>query len=131
MLNIATFFIIFLVFGFSIIQFSLTLGAPFGEYANGGMHRVLPAKMRFVSGFSSVLQFIVGLSYLQRTGKIAPIFNVTFVNIILIIYTVFIAYAIVANGFITKSKKEKYLMTPLSIIGFISSLVVLSMAESL
>jgi len=85
------------------------------------MHRVLPAKMRFASGFFSALQVIVGLLYLQRAGKIAPIINVTFMNIALIIYTLYLAYSIIYNGFLTKSKKETYLITPLCIIGFISS----------
>jgi len=125
LLNITTFIIIFIVFGFAIIQFSLTLGAPFGEYANGGKYRVLPVKMRFASGFFSALQVIVGLLYLQRTGKIAPIFNITFMNIVLIVYTLYLAYSIIYNGFVTKSKKERYLITPLCIIGFISSVVVL------
>ncbi len=43
-------------------------------------------------------------------------------KIIMVIYTIFLGYAIIWNGFFTKSKKEKYLMTPLSALGFISSL---------
>lgn len=125
LLNITTLISILLVFGFALFQFLLTLGVPIGEYALGGLHRVLPAKMRFISGLFSGLWTVVGLSYLQRTNKITPIFNGTFINVLLIIYTLFLAYSIIGNGFITKSKKEKYLMTPLSIVGFISSVFLL------
>lgn len=125
LLGVATYISVFLVFGFALFQLFLTLGAPIGEYALGGKYRILPTKMRIVSGFFSGLWFTVGFSFMQITGQIDPVFNRTFVDVLLIVYTVFLAYAIIGNGFITKSKKEKYVMTPLSIIGFISSLFVL------
>lgn len=125
LLNIAVIISIIIVFGFAILQFSLVLGAPFGEYVLGGAHRVLPPKMRFVSGGFSFIFLLVGLAYLQRAGIISVIFNPTFVNTLLIIYTLFLAYAIIGNGFLTKSKKEKYVMTPLSIIGCVSAVIVL------
>ena len=121
LLNIATWISIVLVFGMALFQFSLTLGAPLGAFVLGGKHRVLPVKMRLVSVFFFLFFTIMGLSFLQRANKITAIFNVTIVNVLLVIYTLFLAYAIVGNGFLTKSKKEKYLMTPLSIVGFISS----------
>jgi hypothetical protein len=125
MLSFAAWVSICLVFAFAILQLSLTIGAPFGEYVLGGTHKVLPGNRRFISGAFSCLFFVVGCSYLQKTEIILPIFNVTFVNILLVAYTLFLIYAIIGNGFITKSKKEKYVMTPLSIIGCISSIYLL------
>jgi len=124
-LSIATYISLLLAFGFALLQFSLTLGAPLGEYVLGGTHRVLPAKMRFVSGAFSLWFTVVGLGYLQRAGKIGPIFNDSFVQVLLIVYTLFLLYAIVGNGFLTKSKKERYVMTPLSIAGCVSSVYLL------
>jgi len=124
-LNMTRFISIFLVFGFAFIQLTLTLGAPFGEYVLGGKHRILPAKMRFVSGFFSVLWSLVGTAYLQKGGIIAPFFHVWFVDGLLIVYTLFLAFAIVGNGVITNSKKERDVMTPLSVIGFLRSVFVL------
>jgi len=112
---------VILVFVMAFLQMALTFGAPLGEYALGGMNKILPIKMRFVSALFSSLFVIVGLSYLQLASKTYSLFNVTFIDILLIIYTVFLAFAIISNGFLTKSKKEKYVMLPLSIIGFISS----------
>jgi hypothetical protein len=120
-LLITTWTNIVLVFGMALLQFSLTFGAPLGEYVLGGTRRVLPVRMRFVSGFFSCFFIVVGLSFLQRSEKLVPFLSVSFTNVLLIIYTLFLAYAIVGNGFITKSKKEKYVMTPLSIVGFLSN----------
>ena len=120
-LTVITLWLKVLVLGMALLQLSLTLGAPFGEYALGGMNKVLPTKMRFISIFFCCLFTVTGLSYMQKSGILNLFFNSTFINVLLIIYTIFLACAIVSNGFITKSKKEKYVMTPLSIIGFLSS----------
>lgn len=110
-----------ITFGMSLLQLSITFGAPLGEYVLGGIHRVLPKRMRLVSSTFVLIFIFVGMAYLQW-GKVLYIgFNAVFVNVIVIINTLFLAYAIVGNGVITKSKKEKYLMTPLSIVQFVCS----------
>jgi len=116
---------IFLAFGMAILQLSLTFGAPFGEYALGGSNRILPPKMRFTSCAFALVFVIVGLSLLQITQAINSIFPNQYVKILLIAYTLFLGYAIIGNGIITRSKKEKYVMTPLSIIGFSTSIIIL------
>ncbi|HBU11263.1 MAG TPA: hypothetical protein DEB31_00550, partial [Clostridiales bacterium] len=103
-----------LAFGMALLQLSLIFGAPLGEYVLGGKHKVLPPNMRVISGLYAGIFIIVGLSFMQVTGNMAMIFNMTFMRVILIIYTLFLAYAIIGNGFLTKSKKEKYVMTPIS-----------------
>ena len=114
-----------LVFVMALLQGSLVFGAPFGEYVLGGQHRVLPKKMRLVSGGISLAFIVVGISYLQVAGAIGGFFNPVFVKVLLAAFTVFIACAIVSNGFITKSKKEKYIMTPCTIVQFICSVYIL------
>lgn len=114
-----------ITFGMAILQLSLTFGAPFGEYVLGGRNKVLLPKMRFVSGTFFLVFIFVALTYLQR-GKVLYLgFSNVFVNVVVIINTIFLAYAIVGNGMLTKSKKEKYLMTPLSVIEFVCSMIVL------
>ena len=108
-----------------LLQLSLSLGAPFGEYALGGQHKVLPRKMRLVSiTFAFVYIFFI-ISYLQKGEVVSIGLSSTFVNTFIIINTVFLAYAIIGNGFITKSRKERLVMTPISIFEFICSVVVL------
>jgi len=114
-----------LAFGFALLQLSLVFGAPFGEYVLGGQRRVLPMKMRIVSCFFSLFFVIVGVSWLQVAGAIDGLLHPQFTKALLIIHTLFLAYAIIGNGLITKSKKEKYVMTPISIAGFLCGLFVL------
>ncbi len=114
-----------ITFGMAVLQLSLTFGAPFGEYVLGGRNKVLPLKMRFVSNIFSLVFLFVGLAYLQR-GKVVYLgLSSTVVNGVVIVNTMFLAYAIVGNGILTKSKKEKYLMTPLSVMQFLFSLATL------
>ena len=110
-------------FGCALLQLSLTLGAPFGEYALGGQDRVLPKRKRFLSGTLSVLWVVFGIVYMQKGEILDMGMNSLFVNVMLTIYTIFLGYAIIGNGFITKSKKEKYVMTPLSAVTFVLSII--------
>jgi hypothetical protein len=125
LLTITAWISIVLAFGMAALQFSLICGAPFGEYALGGAHRVLPVGMRFISGFFACFFVVAGMAYMQRAGITAPLFSASFSDVLLMIYTLFLAYAMVGNGFLTKSKKEKCVMTPLSVIGWFSSVYVL------
>lgn len=109
--------------GMALLQLSITFGAPFGEYVLGGENKVLPKKMRFISGTFFFIFIFVGMAYLERGNIFYIGFNSMFVKIIIIVNTLFLAYAIVGNGMLTKSKKEKYVMTPFSIIQFICSVV--------
>ena len=112
-----------ITFGMALLQFSITFGAPFGEYVLGGQNRVLPKKMRFISCIFSLIFIFIGMMYLQWGNVLYIGFSSMFVKIIIIVNSVFLAYAIVGNGILTKSKKEKYVMTPFSIIQFICSAV--------
>ena len=125
MLIIAAWVSICLGFAMALLQFSLVCGAPLGEFVLGGMHKVLPPKMRLLSGFYSCVFVLVGMSFLQVADSIAPILSIGFIRAILVVYSLFLAYAIIGNGFLTKSKKEKYVMTPISVIGSAASIVVL------
>lgn len=109
----------------ALLHLSLILGAPLGEYTLGGTHRVSPMRKRILSGFIFCFFVSAGLAYLQRAEQISPILNDLSENILLIIYTIFLACAIISNAFFTKSKKERVVMTPLTIVGFISSIFVL------
>lgn len=109
--------------GMALLQLSITFGAPFGEYVLGGENKVLPKKMRFISGTFFFIFIFVGIAYMEIGNIFHTGFNSMFVKIIIIVHTLFLAYAIVGNGMLTKSKKEKYVMTPFSIIQFICSVV--------
>lgn len=107
--------------GMALLQLSITFGAPFGEYVLGRKNRVLPKKMRLISGMFFLIFIFVSMAYLQWGNIFYIEFSPMLVRMIIIINTLFLAYAIIGNGMITKSKKEKYVMTPFSIIQFICS----------
>lgn len=113
-----------ITFGMGLLQLSITFGAPFGEYVLGGQNKILPKKMRLISCTFFLIFLFVGMAYLQRGNVLYIGFNSMVVKIIIIVNTIFLAYAIIGNGMLTKSKKEKYVMTPFSIIQFICSVVV-------
>ena len=113
--NIASLICGTITFGMALLQLSLTFGLPFGEYVLGGQHRVLPQRMRFISSAFTLIFIFIGMCYLHRGNILYIGFSSGVVNAIVIGNTLFLAYAIVGNGILTKSKKEKYVMTPLSI----------------
>lgn len=112
-----------ITFGMALLQLSITFGAPFGEYVLGGANKVLPKKTRLISCTFFLIFIFVGMVYLQWGNILHIGLNSTFVKIIIIVNTLFLGYAIIGNGMLTKSKKEKYVMTPFSIIQFICSVV--------
>lgn len=107
----------------SILHIALLLGIPLGEYVLGGTEKVIPLNKRWLNLIFAVLFFFIAMLYFRNLKFLEFNMPNLLSKIIIIIYTVFLGYAIIGNAFFTKSKKEKYLMTPLSVIGFISSLL--------
>ncbi|MGD6943162.1 hypothetical protein ACQCT6_14180 [Cytobacillus gottheilii] len=96
----------------AIFQVLLALGFPLGEFALGGFHKVLPKKWRFVSIGNAVILILFAWIFLQHAyilESILPFSTHVFVWII----AIFLALNSIANLF-SVSKKEKYVMTPLS-----------------
>ena len=90
-------------------------GLPFGEFTMGGQHKILPKKFRVMAVISVAIQIFAMLIILQAGGFISlwlP-FKVT-----KYIYFFFAAYLFLNTimNMISKSRKEKYVMTPLSLI---------------
>lgn len=111
--------------GMAVLQLLLTFGLPLGEYVLGGQHKILPKRMRLISSTFSLLFIFVGICYLQRVSIVNIGLTFGVVNVIIIVNTLFLAYAIIGNGILTKSKKERYVMTPFSIIQFVLSVLTL------
>ena len=114
-----------LTFLMAALHLLLLCGAPLGEYVLGGTNRVIPKPKRKLNVFFLVLFTFLGVIYLTQTSYLSVHMNEIIVKVLMILYTLFLAYAIVGNLFLTKSKKETLLMTPLSIIGCVSSIMTL------
>jgi|GEM_PF-220925 len=114
-----------ITYGMSLYHLTLIFGAPFGEAVFGGKHKVLPAKLRFISLIFLVLFAIIGTFYLIKVDLINLPIQDLIITTVLIVYTVFLAYAIIFNFKFSKSKKEKFVMGPITVAGFLSSLTFL------
>lgn len=110
-------------FFIAIGQALLAVGLPFGEYAFGGRYRVLPKTLRIASFFSIFTIIFMAVVFLQQGGVIN--LGIEFLNAksLMWIFTAFFVLNTVAN-LASESKKEKIIMSPLTIIGAISGIII-------
>ena len=98
-----------------ILTILIICGLPLGELTMGGQYKVFPLKLRIVLVTQLILQVFFVLIILQM-GEFIPLwfsYNVT--KIIGIVMAIYLSLNAVMN-LISKSKKEKYIMTPLSFV---------------
>lgn len=108
-----------LIFGMmAVLTLLVTLGLPLGEFTMGGKHKVLPIQMRFASGSALIFQIIAILSVLY-VGEIISL-SIPF-SLARGVCIFFGFYLLLNTGMnlMSFSKKEKYVMTPLALIGSI------------
>lgn len=90
-------------------------GLPLGELTMGGQYRVFPKKLRLVLITQLVLQIFFVIVLLQNAGFVSLWFSIKTTKIIGIVMAVYLSLNTVMC-FISKSKKEKYIITPLSFV---------------
>lgn len=98
-----------------ILSILIICGVPLGELTMGGQYKVFPKKLRILLFTQLVLQIFFVIVILQMREFIPLWFSVKATKIIGIIMAVYLSLNTIMN-FISKSKKEKYIMTPLSLI---------------
>ncbi len=98
-----------------IISVLLICGLPLGELTMGGQYKVFPKKLRIVLVGQVILQIFFVIIILQMGGFIPLWFSDNITKIICIAMAVYLSFNTIMN-FISRSKKEKYVMTPLSAI---------------
>ncbi len=104
------------IFAFIVIlNLLIILGLPLGEFTMGGKHKVLPKKLRIVALVSLLVQIFAIIIILQGGDILTMWFSPTVTKYICYFYAVFLGLNTIAN-FTSDSKKEKYTMTPLSLI---------------
>lgn len=94
--------------GLSVFQILLAMGKPYGRYAWGGAHVVLPRRLRIASALSVVLYAIFALIVLDAAGYVT-IFASKIPILVLASYS---TLGIVMNA-LSRSNKERAVMTPL------------------
>ena len=98
-----------------VLTFLIICGLPLGELTMGGQYKVFPKKLRIILVMQLILQIFFVVIILQMGGLIPFWFSENATKIICIIMAVYLSFNTIMN-FISKSKKEKYIMTPLSAI---------------
>ena len=96
-----------------ILSILLLCGLPLGELTMGGRYKVWPRKLRPVAASQLAVQ-VFALYILLSSSRTVPYFiSKKVTRIICFVFTVFFLGNTVMNFFST-SKKEKYIMTPMS-----------------
>ncbi|WML39523.1 hypothetical protein RCG19_20450 [Neobacillus sp. OS1-2] len=106
----------------AVFQLLLSLGYPLGEFAMGGYYKVLPKKLRIASVVNALILFFMGFVFLKHTNVLIGL-DFLSTNILVWISTIFLGLNTVAN-LLSRSKKERFVMTPLSGFTFILCLVI-------
>ena len=90
-------------------------GFPLGEFTMGGQHKILPKKFRVVAVISVAIQIFAMIIILQAGGFISLSLSFKLTKYICFFFAVYLSLNTIIN-MISKSRKEKYVMTPLSLI---------------
>ena len=98
----------------AVFQLALVFGAPLGRFAWGGAHRVLPARLRVGSAVSIVIYALIDVIAWDRVGAI-DVFPAPFSEVAMWVIFGYFVLGIVMNA-ISRSKPERYLMVPVSIV---------------
>lgn len=106
----------------AVFQVLLSLGYPLGEFSMGGYYKVLPKKLRIASVANALILLFMGFVFLQHTNVVIGV-DFLSTNILVWVITIFLGINTIAN-LISRSKKERFVMTPLSGFAFIFCLFI-------
>ena len=106
-----------------VMSVLLICGLPLGEFSMGGRFgKVWPPKVRVVA-ISQLLTQCFALYIILAGGAILPYFiNLTVTRVICYVFAAFFLGNTVMNA-ISPSKKEKFVMTPMSLAAFVCFLI--------
>ena len=90
-------------------------GLPLGEFTMGGQHKILPEKFRVMAVISVAIQIFAMIIILQAGGFIPLWLPFKVTKYICFFFAVYLSLNTIMN-MISKSRKEKYVMTPISFI---------------
>jgi ABC-type amino acid transport system permease subunit len=95
----------------AVFQGLLIGGAPLGEYAWGGQHRVLPRRLRIGSLVSIALYAAFGMVALAKTGVVELFPGTPVVDVAMWVLAGYLTLGVPMNA-ISRSRKERLVMTP-------------------
>ena len=106
-----------------VMSVLLICGLPLGEFSMGGRFgKVWPPKVRVIA-ISQLLIQCFALYIILAGGAILPYFiNLTVTRVICYVFAAFFLGNTIMNA-ISPSKKEKFVMTPMSLAAFVCFLI--------
>lgn len=108
-----------IIFGcIALLTLLVTLGYPLGEFTLGGKYKILPSKMRIMSGISLIIQAVAIIAILDAGEVITTVFPFDVQKGLCIFFGFYLLLNVGMNS-LSSSKKERYLMTPLSLLASI------------
>ena len=105
-----------------ILSILLLCGLPLGELTMGGRYKVWPRKLRPVAASQLAVQVFALYILLAASGTLPCFISENVTKIICFVFAAFFLGNTVMNFFST-SKKEKYIMTPMSAVSSICFLL--------
>ena len=99
----------------AIMTVLVACGLPLGEFTMGGQHKISPKKFRIVAVISFAVQIFAMIIVLQAGGFISLWLSFKATKYVCFFFAVYLSLNTIMN-MISKSRKEKYVMTPLSLI---------------
>ena len=99
----------------AIMTVLVACGFPLGEFTMGGQHKILPEKFRVMAVISVAIQIFAMIIILQAGGFISLWLSFKVTKYICFFFAAYLSLNTIMN-MISKSRKEKYVMTPLSLI---------------
>ena len=106
----------------TIMTVLVACGLPLGEFTMGGQHKILPKKFRVMAAISVAIQIFAMIIILQAGGFIPLWLSFKVTKYICFFFAAYLSLNTIMN-MLSKSRKEKYVMTPLSLIAGICFLI--------
>lgn len=97
-----------------VLSILLICGLPLGELTMGGQRKVFPKNLRFLLVTQLVLQIFFAITILQAGGIMPLWFSHKTTKIICMVMAAYLSLNVFVN-FISKSKKERYIIGPTSL----------------
>ena len=98
----------------AVFQVALVAGAPWGRFAWGGQHVVLPTGLRVGSAVSVVVYAVVALVLLGAAG-VSDVLPGGLVDVAIWVLTGYFALGVLMNA-VSRSRPERLVMTPVAVV---------------
>ena len=106
----------------AVLQVLVALGLPLGALVWGGLHKVLPTRLRIGSAVSVILYGAIAAVLLSRAGTF-PGGDSAFIRITTWILFGYFVLGGLMNA-ISRSRPERFTMTPVTIVLAVATLII-------